>query len=100
MRVSHHANRITVREVTLSDGSTVFDVLVDDNAIYNATGFTDAYDCRDALRRVLETHETIRPTKIRPKDPLRARLNMLSYHFAYDSPEARTCSEAIENLAP
>ena len=94
------APRFMVRKNTLTDKSETYDVMFDDTELYNAVGFTDAYDTRDELRRVLEQHENARShQRVDEKDPIRARLNMMSYHFPFDSPEARTCTEAVELIA-
>ena len=92
-------NRVSVREVFLSDGSPVYDVLIDGAEFYNAYNEEDAHNFVRAIRALIREYEgSHAKIKIEETDTMFHRLNALSYRFAFDSYEARLCGEAATLL--
>ena len=87
----------SVRETVLTDGSLVYDVLVDGVEFYNAQNEADAYAFESDLRDVICRYEgETASVRAKASGELWQRLNALSYRFPFDSYGARTLSEAAD----
>ena len=84
-----------VRSNFLSDQNYTFDVMFNDEEVYNALDQLDAFDAMKRFSGVLgATHMKQCDNKAWMARPLWERLNMMSHEHGYDSPKAQTLSEA------
>lgn len=88
-----------MRENCLSDASYTYDVMFNDEEIYNALSEIDAHDMMVKLRGTVGmTHMKQCADRRWMAKPLYQRLNMMSHRFAYNSPESSTLAEAAQLL--
>ena len=86
-----------MRENCLSDASYTYDIMFNDEEVYNALSELDAHDTMVKLRGTIGMiHMKQCADRRWIQKPLYQRLNMMSHRFAYNSPEASTLAEAAE----